>query len=33
VGERLAELNSRPEQLYPNTDEGRADLLESLNAG
>jgi hypothetical protein len=33
MGERLAELNSRPEQLYPNTDEGRADLLESLNAG
>ncbi len=33
VGARLAELNKRPEQLYDNTDEGRAALLESLNVG
>jgi uncharacterized protein (DUF885 family) len=31
VGARLAELNRRPDQLYPNTDEGRAALLEGLN--
>ncbi len=30
VGERLLELNKRPEQLYPNTEEGRAQLLESI---
>ncbi|WFL77504.1 DUF885 family protein [Altererythrobacter arenosus] len=33
VGERLLELNKRPEQLYPNTDEGRAELIASLNDG
>ena len=33
VAERLAALNVMPEQLYPNTDAGRADLLASLNAG
>jgi uncharacterized protein (DUF885 family) len=33
VGARLAALNVKPEQVYPNTDEGRADLLASLNAG
>lgn len=33
VGERLAALNVQPEQLYPNTDEGRAALIASLNAG
>lgn len=33
VGERLNALNTRPDQLYPNTDAGRAELLESLNAG
>ena len=32
VGERLSALNSSAEQLYPNTDEGRAALLASLNA-
>lgn len=31
VGERLVELNKRPEQLYANTDEGRAALLAQLN--
>jgi len=31
VGARLAELNRRPDQLYPNTDAGRAALLASLN--
>lgn len=31
VGERLAELGRRPEQLYPNTDAGRAELLAALN--
>jgi uncharacterized protein (DUF885 family) len=31
VGARLAELNRRPDQLYPNTDEGRAALLAGLN--
>lgn len=31
AGERLAELNKRPDQLYPNTDEGRAALLADLN--
>ncbi|PWG03480.1 DUF885 domain-containing protein [Sphingosinicella humi] len=30
-GERLAQLNKDPEQLYPNTDEGRAALLAQLN--
>ena len=33
VGARLTELNRRPEQLYPNTDEGRKALIDSLNAG
>src|SRR5205085_10104187 len=33
VGERLAALNHDPSQLYPATDEGRAALLASLNAG
>jgi uncharacterized protein (DUF885 family) len=33
VGERLNALNKDPSQLYSNTDEGRAALLASLNAG
>lgn len=33
VGERLAALNTRPEQLYPDSAQGRADLIASLNAG
>ena len=33
VGDRLTALNSTPEQLYPATDEGRAALIASLNAG
>jgi len=33
VGERLAALNVDPSQLYATTDAGRAELLESLNAG
>lgn len=33
VGQRLAQLNKRPDQLYPNTPEGRAALLRSLNEG
>lgn len=33
VGERLAALNTEASQLYPNTDEGRAALLASLNQG
>lgn len=32
VGERLAALNRRPEQLFANTDKGRAALLASINA-
>ncbi len=32
VGERLAALNRRPDQLYANTDEGRTALLAQLNA-
>ncbi|HEX6218456.1 MAG TPA: DUF885 family protein [Sphingomicrobium sp.] len=32
VGERLAALGSSDEQVFPNTDEGRAQLLASLNA-
>jgi uncharacterized protein (DUF885 family) len=32
VGARLAALSADPQWLYPNTDEGRAQLLESLNA-
>ena len=31
VGERLSALGSAPDQVFPNTDEGRAQLLESLN--
>jgi uncharacterized protein (DUF885 family) len=30
-GERLAELNKRPDQVFPNTDEGRAALIAELN--
>lgn len=33
VGERLTALNQRPEQLYANTDAGRKELIDSLNAG
>ncbi len=33
VGERLTALNARPDQLYPDTAEGRAALLAGLNAG
>jgi uncharacterized protein (DUF885 family) len=33
VGERLDALNRSSEQLYANTDEGRAALIASLNAG
>lgn len=33
VGERLTALNHAPDQLYPDTDAGRADLIASLNAG
>jgi len=33
VGARLNALNTRPEQLYPDTDAGRAELIASLNAG
>jgi len=32
VGERLTALNQRPDQLYANTDAGRADLIAGLNA-
>ena len=31
VGDRLTALGRRPENLWPNTDAGRADLLKSLN--
>ncbi|HEX8379649.1 MAG TPA: DUF885 family protein [Allosphingosinicella sp.] len=31
VGERLAALNVMPSQVYPNTDEGRAELIAGLN--
>jgi len=33
VGERLTQLNGRADQLYPNTEAGRKDLIDSLNAG
>ncbi len=33
VGERLTALNQRPDQLYADSDAGRADLIRSLNAG
>ncbi len=32
VGERLIELNKRPDQLFPNTDPGREQLLAMLNS-
>jgi uncharacterized protein (DUF885 family) len=32
VGERLVALNKRPDQLYPNTDEGKEALLNQLRA-
>jgi uncharacterized protein (DUF885 family) len=31
VGERLAALNTNPAQLYPDTDEGRAEMIADLN--
>jgi uncharacterized protein (DUF885 family) len=31
VGERLSALNAAPDQLYPNTDPGRAQLIADLN--
>jgi uncharacterized protein (DUF885 family) len=33
VGERMTALNTAPDQLYADTDAGRAELLASLNAG
>ncbi len=33
VGERLDQLNRRADQVYPDTDAGRAALLDSLNRG
>ncbi len=33
VGERLTALNKSPDQLYPNTDAGRAELLAGLTVG
>jgi uncharacterized protein (DUF885 family) len=33
VGERLAALNVAPSQVYPNTDEGRSELIAGLNQG
>ena len=33
VGERLAQLNRSAAQLYPDTDQGRLELIASLNAG
>jgi uncharacterized protein (DUF885 family) len=33
VGARLTQLNTRADQLYPNTDAGRAELIASLSAG
>ncbi len=33
VGERLTQLNSRPDQLYPNDDAGRERLIADLNEG
>ena len=32
VGERLIALNKRPDQVYPNTDEGKEQLVAQLNA-
>jgi uncharacterized protein (DUF885 family) len=31
VGERIASVGRRPDQLYPNTDAGKAQLIEDLN--
>lgn len=31
VGARFAQISKRPDQLYPNTDAGRAELLKALN--
>lgn len=31
VGQRVEQISRRPDQLYPNTDAGRADLLQALN--
>jgi uncharacterized protein (DUF885 family) len=31
IAERIRELSERPDQLYPNTDEGRAQILTDLN--
>lgn len=31
VGARVSQLSKRPDQLYPNTDAGRAELLKALN--
>jgi uncharacterized protein (DUF885 family) len=31
AGERLAELNKRPDQVYPNTDAGKAELIAELD--
>ena len=33
VGERLTAFNARPDQLYPNTDPGREQLIADLNEG
>ncbi|MFL6723151.1 MAG: DUF885 domain-containing protein, partial [Sphingomicrobium sp.] len=33
VGERLSAFNKRPDQLYPDTDAGRSQLIADLNAG
>ena len=33
VGERLTAFNKRPDQLYPNTDAGRTQLIDDLNTG
>jgi uncharacterized protein (DUF885 family) len=33
VSARLTALNTRPDQLYPNTEAGRAELIASLNTG
>ncbi len=32
IGERIASVGQRPDQLYPNTDEGKAQLIADLNA-
>ncbi|HET7708622.1 MAG TPA: DUF885 family protein [Sphingomicrobium sp.] len=33
VGDRLTAFNKRPDQLYPNTDAGRTQLIDDLNVG